>query len=133
MPAAKRSFQLAELVARPPTHEGAESIPILDAAAQVFANERHETEAPGKILSLQVGLRVTMLVKYHVTWFVHEYATSPNNSKEDVKVAAAGQGRTSVQCIVKAAGLTKKITSESHVASRSEDPRAAGIERILRQ
>jgi hypothetical protein len=43
MPTAKRGFQLAELVARPPSRQGAESILILDAAMQVLTNERHET------------------------------------------------------------------------------------------
>ncbi len=106
---------------------------MLDAAVQVLTNERHEAQTPAKILSLKVGLRVTMLVKYHVTWLVHEHASSSNNPIKHVQVASAGQWCTGVQGIIKAAELAKNITPEGHVASRSEDPRAAGIERILRE
>jgi hypothetical protein len=93
----------------------------------------HEAQAPAKILSLKVGLRLTMLVKYHVTWLVHEHASSTNNPVKHVQVASAGHWRTGVQGIIKAAELAKNITPEGHVASRSEDPRAAGIKRILRE
>ena len=64
---------------------------MLDAAVQVLTNKRGEPRLSAKIPSLEVGLKVTMLVKYHETWLVHEHAFSTNNPVEHVQVASAGQ------------------------------------------